>query len=262
MPIEHPRVLVIDFETTGFTPPEAEIIEVGLSAVIGAEPSGSYASHLFACAGPIPPQTRAVHHIVASDLIGRPLCSPERLAQLVHADGPWDAFAAHNTGMEGQWLTEEVRRGVPLLCTYKAALRVWPEAPGHGNGCLRYWLEDEGLTHPCPETCQPAHRAGPDAYVTAHLLGALLKRATLEEMIAWTDEPAMLPTCPIGVWRGTKWADVDLSFIQWILSKPGMAPSIAASADREINRRRDEWRANRERERQAEAAALAASAPL
>ena len=252
------RFLVIDFETSGFEPPEAEILEVGLSAYCTpwATPTPSV-STLFAPTGLIPPQTRAVHHITAADVEGRPLCTPAALEKLIHIGGPWDAFVAHNTKMEGQWLTEEVRRGVPLLCTYKAALRVWPDAPGHGNGTLRYWLEDEGLIKPEAGLCQPAHRAGPDAYVTAHILSALLKLASAEDMIAWTGEPRMLPTCPIGSWRGRKWAEVDFGFLRWILSKPDMDGDIAFCAEREIERRRAEWEAAEEREhlRDAEAAA-------
>ena len=251
------RSLVIDFETTGFTPPEAEVIEAGMCDFTAGEPIGPWSAQLFGCAGPLPPQTRAVHHITASDIAGRPLCTPEALAEIIHVGEPWDAFVAHNAKMEERWLTEEVRRGVPMLCTYRAALRVWPDAPSHGNGCLRYWLEDEGHTSPDAKLCQPAHRAGPDAYVTAHLLSALLRHASLEDMLTWTGEPAALPTCPIGAWRGSKWAEVDVGFLKWILSKPDMGEDIAFCADRELNRRRDEWRAERERERQEQLAGAA-----
>ena len=32
----------------------------------------------------------------------------------------------HNAAFEAQWFTPEILGDVPLICTYKAALRVWP----------------------------------------------------------------------------------------------------------------------------------------
>ena len=95
--------------------------------------------------------------------------------------------------------SENHLQGRPAICTYKAALRLWPEAPGHGNQVLRYWLRPKDLD---PVIASPPHRALPDAYVTAFILRELLELATVEELIAWTGEPALLPRVTFGQYRG------------------------------------------------------------
>src|SRR3546814_1174828 len=58
---------------------------------------------------------------------------------------------------------------MPLFCTNKAALRLWPDAPRHGVFALLYWLEDAGKLNSDydPARAFPPHRAGPDSYATA-----------------------------------------------------------------------------------------------
>ena len=73
-----------------------------------------------------------------------------------------DVFVAHKWAFEAQWLEEHLQ-GRPAICTYKAALRLWPEAPGYSNQVLRYWLRPKDLN---PAVASGAHRALPDAYVT------------------------------------------------------------------------------------------------
>ncbi len=60
----------------------------------------------------------------------------------------------------------------------------------------------EGLVH---ETGLPAHRAMPDAYVTAHHLRDLLNEASLDRLLAWSSEPGLLPRVPSGPDRGKSW---------------------------------------------------------
>jgi exodeoxyribonuclease X len=62
-----------------------------------------------------------------------------------------------------------------------------------------------------------AHRAMPDAYVTTHLLREILKHASIQELIRWTNEPVLLPRVLFGKHRGQKWTDVPPDYLQWIL---------------------------------------------
>lgn len=230
---------VVDFETTGMEPP-AEVIEVGYCDLTGEgnDPQEWIVSEpvSWLCgAQSVPPETRAVHHISAADVKGLPRFSETRSKLF---DGPHvvTAIVAHNLDFEDRFLGAH---GALPICTLKAALRVWPDAPAHSNGVLRYWLEDHGLLSLDHDTAMPPHRAGPDAYVTAHILKALLKAgATGKDMVSWTKEPRLLPTCPIGKFRGYKWPDVEAGFLGWMLNQSTMEEDLKWNARRELERRR------------------------
>jgi exodeoxyribonuclease X len=224
---------VIDFETTGQEPP-AKVIEAAYCDLTQTESGwevGRPASWLCG-AESVPPETRAVHHISAADIAGKPPFSGENLRiKSAHCG----AIVAHNIDFESKFMVD---MRLPLICTYKAALRVWPDAPGHSNSVLRYWLEDQGLISLDHETAMPPHRAGPDAYVTAHILKALLALTTGKEMVAWTREPRLLPACPIGKFRGQPWAKVEQGFLGWMTNQADMDEDLKWNARRELDRRR------------------------
>lgn len=222
-------IRVVDFETTGLEPP-AEVADVGLCDFEVDGKSVSEPVSWLCGVKEMPPEARAVHHISMAQLEGLkckpfdPLTIPQDC----------DAYAAHSADFEMKWFTPPK----PMICTYKAALRVWPDAPAHSNGVLRYWLQDQGLLDLDSNMAQPAHRAGPDAYVTAHVLKALFAAgATGRDMVGWTREPPLLPRCPIGKFRGKPWSEVEAGFLGWMLRQPDMEAGLKWNAEREIERR-------------------------
>src|SRR6185312_6852390 len=175
------------------------VIEVGACDVV-AKDDGAHAivplSSYLCGGGTITAETRAIHHISPAEILGFLPFDAQAFVAQAREDGV-AAIAAHHADFEGKWVGSALD-GLPLICTYKGALRVWPDAPSHQNQVLRYWLEEQGLSAPDPILCQPARRAGPDAYATAHLLKALLAFATPAALVEWTTEPAALPRCTIG----------------------------------------------------------------
>jgi exodeoxyribonuclease X len=137
-----------------------------------------------------------------------------------------DVFVAHHWAIEAQWLGEHLQ-GRPSICTYKAALRLCPEAPGHGNQVLRYWLRPKGLD---PVIASTPHRALPDAYVTAFLLREVLELATVEELIAWTREPALLSRVTFGRYRGSDWHEVPADYLAWVAERSELGDDIKFTA--------------------------------
>lgn len=221
-------IRVIDFETTGVEPP-AEVCEVGICDLHLEEKRIDPPRSWLCGVKSMPPDVRAVHHISLAECEGQ---APFDAATMIE-DG-LSAICAHNSEFETKFFAPTL----PVICTYKAALRVWPAAPSHSNGALRYWLEDQGLIAPQHDLTQPAHRAAPDAYVTAHLLLALFNTgATGREMIAWTKEPRLLQTCPIGKFRGKPWPEVEGGFLGWMMRQPTMEEDLKWNAAREIERR-------------------------
>jgi exodeoxyribonuclease X len=221
-------IRIIDFETTGTEPPEAEVCEVGLCDLdLDARSVGVPQSWL--CSVKVmSPVVRAIHHISLADCAGQSAFDSGSLEVGAHA------VAAHNADFETKFFAPTL----PLICTYKAALRAWPDAPSHSNGALRYWLEDQGKILLDNALTQPAHRAGPDAYTTAHILLALFNTGlTGREMVAWTKEPRLLPKCPLGKFWGMPWSDVGAGFLGWMLRQPTMEADLKWNAQREIDRR-------------------------
>lgn len=224
-----PRIRVFDFETNGTDPETSSICEYGysdfdLAAGTVGEPVGRLCR-----VDVMPPDVRAVHHISIEDTQEFDPFDADELS----CDS-LDAYAAHNSEFELGFYTPPL----PTICTYKAALRLWPHAPAHKNGVLFYWLLDGGLIEPDLELTQPSHRAGPDAYVTAHILKALFATGTSgADMVRWSKEPPLLPTCPIGKQRGEAWADIDGGFLQWMLRQDGMEEDLKWNARRELDRR-------------------------
>lgn len=226
------RIRVVDFETTGMEPPEGVVIEVGFSDY-DTETGDITAPVSWLCgADVIPPDNRAVHHIRLEEVKDKPRFDAEALSQGLREECA--AVAAHNMNFEQQWLGDH---GVHAICTYKAALRVWPDAPSHSNGALAYWLEDHGKITFDHALSVPTHRAGPDAYVTANILKALFAAgATGKEMIAWTKEPKLLPRVNFGKHKGDAWDKIPASYLAWIVGSD-MDDDTKWNAKREIERR-------------------------
>lgn len=228
---------VIDIETTGMAPP-AEIIEFGRVDVLSKEDTWHVErpmARLYRPLNGIPPETMAVHHITEADFAGdTPVCSEDRLRLAVQGGSKPEVLVAHNCSFERLFISDTVTDDLPWICTFKVALRIWPNAPGHSNQVLRYWRSlslDAALA-------MPPHRAGPDAWVTAHLLTDLLKEASIETMIAWTLEPKLLPKVTFGKHRGLSWEEVPLDYLQWMAGQRDMDPDAIWCAKQEIDRRK------------------------
>jgi exodeoxyribonuclease X len=231
-----PIVRIVDLETTGMEPP-AQVCEYAhidfdtdTRDLFGIDGRAVSRLHFVDV---MPPECRAVHHISQDETVGCPRFDCLAVSAEAKADGVW-GFAAHNAEFEGKWIVSDL----PVICTYKAALRVWPEAPSHSNWALFYWLLDQGLVDGGVRGFP--HRAGPDVAVTSKLLGALLDKTTGAQMVAWTKEPRLLPTCPIGKFRGKPWDQVEFGFLDWMLKQTDMEADLKWNAARELDRRRQE----------------------
>lgn len=237
-PKQPPSIIrVIDLETTGNAPPAHAVVEIGWQDVALGEDgrwelSGEGGNLLVNPGRAIPPVTMAVHHIRDEDVadarywhdVARPILDP------------WPrriALAAHRASFEEQFCTPALTRGADWICTWKCALRLWPESPGYSNQMLRYWRRPEGLEH---ERGLPAHRAFPDAYVTAHHLRDQLNQASAAQLIEWSKQPGLLPRVRYGPDRGREWREIDNDALAAFLTDRD--PDIRFTAQTELERRR------------------------
>lgn len=221
-----PVIRVVDLESTGFAPPEHVPIEVGWQDLVatGTDLAGRprfevspdrNGSMLLHPRRPVPPESSAVHHLTDDDFWeGMPFWR-DALPEVCEAAGIV-AFAAHTAKMERQWFTPEITGDRAWICTWKCALRAWPDSPSHSNQVLRYWRNPAGIDR---LRAHPPHRALPDAYVTSFLLRDLLAEHPVETLIRWTEEPTVLVRVPFGEHRGKRWTEVDAGLLDWILTK-------------------------------------------
>ena len=229
-------IRVIDLETTGNAPPAHGVCEIGWQDV-ARDGQGHWAlvgegGAAFVNPGrAIPPITQAIHHIRDSDVeaapywhdIARPIVDPWPRRR---------ALAAHRADFEQQFCTAALTHGADWICTWKCALRLWPDSPGFSNQLLRYWRRPEGLEH---ARGLPAHRAFPDAYVTAHHLRDMLNEAGIEQLIEWSRLPGLLPRVRSGPDRGRDWRELDEESLAAFARDRD--PDVRYTAEQELARR-------------------------
>lgn len=209
-------IRVIDIETTGLDPAKDAIVEI---ASVDVRPGGIIENHQQTLICPpvsIPPSASAVHHILDEDVTGQP---PLRdvIARFVGAD----AMVAHNCAFERSFLAEHVGPSVTWICTYKCALRVWPDAKSHSNGALRYQI---GAVNPfgIDRSKIVPHRAMGDVIVTAAIFVELLKHARWSQLALWSAEPALHTVLSFGKYRGKTYAEIaqnDPDYLSWVVAK-------------------------------------------
>jgi exodeoxyribonuclease X len=235
--VARPIIRVLDLETgpapimDGDRVIEPGIIEIGFQDIVSARDDllgnpidwelGGSGGALVNPGRPITPETSAIHNLVDADVSGAPAWG--FVASRFFSDDMMEgviAFGAHNIKTEQTLIGSELTRGLPWICTYKNAVRLWPDMASHSNGSVRYHLNPAGLDR---DRASPTHRAFPDSYVTAHILLEALKLASWADLAEWSTQPILMPRCKIGKWRGdgkgTPYSEVDSGFLSWMLGK-------------------------------------------
>ncbi|MGZ8624922.1 MAG: DEDD exonuclease domain-containing protein [Actinomycetota bacterium] len=169
IPLDEVTFCVVDLETTGGSPRDCKITEVGAVKYRGGERLGSFQA-LVDPEVPIPPfiahLTGISDHLVA----GRPPIEEIMPAFLEFARGA--VFVAHNAGFDFSFVNENLSRleyapiPGPPVCTAKLARRVvWPDVPNVKLQTLAKYFRTR---------VTPIHRALDDAEACAEVLHGLL----------------------------------------------------------------------------------------
>lgn len=227
-------IRVIDLETAGNGP--SDVCEIGWQDVVQGKDgrwqvSEERGSVLINPGRPISADTMAVHHIQDSQVAGAPYWK-EAAPGILRPPFPIVALAAHRAAFEQRYCTPRLAGTTPWICTWKCAMRVWPELARFSNQLLRYQRRPDGLVH---EIGLPAHRAMPDAYVTAHHLRDALNSASLDELLSWSSQPGLLPRVPAGPHRGKDWHRLATDTLTALLSDRDA--DVRFSAQTELARR-------------------------
>lgn len=223
---------VIDIETTGTDATNSAIIEIASVDMVKGGGIENPMQTFVAPGHPIPAVASAVHHIMDADVAGAPTLA-DAVAPFLGAD----AYIAHNAEFERSFL-EAVGIAGPWVCTYKCALRIWPDADGHSNQALRYMLL---LANPFgyPREKILPHRASSDVIVTAAIFEQMLAVASWSDLLQWSSEPALHTRLSFGKHRGQRYDAVDPSYLEWMVGQATMDEGAKFSARYWLAKRRE-----------------------
>lgn len=199
----------IDIETTGIDPASDRIVEIASVDVLSDHTIANRRQTLVSPGVSMPALASAVHHLIDEDLANAP-----PIEAVIEQFKGADAYVAHNCAFERAFLGRFMGKAT-WICTYRCALRVWPDLPSHGNQALRYQL---GLANPLGvdrKTLVP-HRALSDAIVTAAIFVELVKWAKWSDLVQWSAEPPLLTVLGFGRYRGERFDAVPEDYLQWI----------------------------------------------
>ncbi len=199
----------IDIETTGIDPESDAVVEIASVDLLREGGISNWQETLVKPNIPVPPEASAVHHLIDPDLTNAP-----PLDQVIDRFQGADAYVAHNCAFEHSFLGKYLGEAT-WICTYKCALRVWPNLISHSNQALRYTL---GLINPHNidrKTLNP-HRALSDAIVTSAIFVELLERAKWSELVQWSSEPALLTVIGFGKHRCERFDAAPRDYLEWI----------------------------------------------
>lgn len=219
-------IRVVDTETTGLDDP-AEMVEIGWTDVRlfpdGWRIERGPVSTIVDPGMPITFPAMAVHHITDAEAATGVHAD---VARSMAAKGA-DILCAHNWQFDSRFL----RTQLPYICTFKAARTVWPDLQSHSNGSIRY---EFGLCLGDQRT-EPSHRAGPDTWVTAHILLKLLETRTVEQLLDISSNPVRLLRFPGGnKHRGKPFSEIarlDPGYLRWVIDKSEFGEDVKFSAE-------------------------------
>lgn len=226
-------VNVIDMETTSREVKLAKVVECAMVTAAAWGPvtltEATYVERMFNPGCPIPPEASAVHHITDEMVAGCPVFD---ITQWPQFNGMGSAaYVAHNAVFEQALIPCMI--DLPVICTYRLAMILWPELEQHGNQFLRYAFK---LPVPGNLNRWQPHRAAYDAAVTAcvyrHELKELAKSrpeiSTVEQLAELTARPVLLHRVKFGKYGpwgsdnqqpvGMLWADVPGYYLKWCKS--------------------------------------------
>jgi DNA polymerase-3 subunit epsilon len=170
VPLDQVDFVVVDLETTGGSPADSRITEIGALRVRGGERLGTFQT-LVNPGAPIP---RSITHLTGID--DRMASSAPPIEWVLPSFAEFArgcVFVAHNARFDFTFLNVALARldydplPPPPVCTARLARRVvWPDVPNVRLRTLAGYFRT---------SARPTHRALPDAETCAEVLGGLLE---------------------------------------------------------------------------------------
>jgi len=173
----------------------------------------------FSCAEPINYGAMAVHHILESDIEGKPGYETFRLPAGIQY------IIGHNVDYDIQAIKlADKSVDAKAICTLALSRMVWPDA-AHNLSALIYMLAKGSVK--ARESIRNAHNAKQDILLTAVLLKQICKALGIKDMqsLYLFSEQARIPThITFGKHKGTLIKDLPADYVTWLLKQDGLDP--------------------------------------
>lgn len=171
---------------------------------------------------PISFAAMAVHHILESDIAGKPSYKTFKLPD----------FTAYIIGHNVDYDINALKRIDPTInvkgiCTLALARKVWPDAPAHNISTLYYMINGgNSLTR---RELRNAHNARADILFTALILEHIIDKLGITDLqsLFLHSEKARIPTkITFGKHKGTLIKDLPGDYVGWLLRQPDLDPYL------------------------------------
>jgi exodeoxyribonuclease X len=228
------KLIVLDTETSGLPESGGQMIELAWMVVSldGANwvTSSAYENYI-QYSGPMDPRAQASHHIRADCLTAErgAILREQAVADLLNEIQPDSFLVAHNVDFDRKFLPELTN---PWICTLRIAKRIWPEAPGHANQVLRYWLGIKPNLGMAPTIKQRApHQALYDVATTVGILQKMLEKHSPEELYRIANTPQRLQNIGFGKHKGTDFSQIPRDYLQWLRGQSNLDEDLKFTLD-------------------------------
>jgi exodeoxyribonuclease X len=156
---------------------------------------------------------------VRSDAVGK-------LAEIAVLD---TFLVAHNVEFDSKFLPELITNH--WICTYRAAKRIWPQAPGYSNQVLRYWLGIiPDLSISTTVKARAPHQALYDVATTTGILLKMLELHTPTELLQLSG-PVKLETISFGKHKGLRFDQVPRDYLAWLRGQSNLDADLRFTID-------------------------------
>lgn len=178
---------------------------------------------LFSIDQPIDYGAMAVHHIIESDLVGKPsyktFTMPTDTAYVIAHNVQYDLNVLKHCGID-------ISKYKPI-CTLALARMVFPDAPAHNIGALSYMLSSNHAN--TRELLKNAHNAKADILLTSYILKHLIHHLGVKSMeeLYQASEKALIPTyIGFGKHKGTAIVKLPDDYVRWLLGQDALDPHL------------------------------------
>ena len=230
------KLIVIDTETSDLPEQGGSMIELAWISLL-IDPTmnkwtarASYENYI-QYGGPIHPRAQASNHINPACLKAeRGAVTRERaVMDLLNEVEPDSFLVAHNSDFDSKFLPELIN---PWICTYRVSKHIWPDAPGHSNQVLRYWLEvDPDLSVATTIKYRAPHQALYDVATTVEILKKMLERHSPAELHQMTGAPRLLRFIEFGKHKGTEFKDIPRDYLVWLRGQSNLDRDLKYTLD-------------------------------